>query len=85
MANFLKWRLDFVKLAAESNPTEGVENGSTLYEVDTGKLYIYYKGTWYEQDAEETPAENNQETKQAIEKTEEIRTLDEVIENEENK
>lgn len=66
MANFLKWRLDFVKLADEDNPTDGVENGSTLYEVDTGKLYIYYKGTWYEQDAEETPSEEvieNEENK----------------------
>lgn len=90
MANFLKWRIDFVKLAAESNPTEGVENGSTCYEVDTGKLYIYYKGTWYEQDAEEqseeTPSENTQDTKQEkIAPIEEKIAPNEVIEDEENK
>lgn len=26
-----------------------VIDGSTAYEVDTGKFYIFYKGTWYEQ------------------------------------
>lgn len=33
-----------------------VQDGSTAYEVDTMKFYIFYKGTWYLQDEqEETP------------------------------
>jgi hypothetical protein len=38
-----------------------VLDGSTAYEVDTGKFYIYYKGEWYEQGAETTPAEETSE------------------------
>lgn len=45
----LNYRLDFVRLAGEEKPITGVEDGSTLYEVDTQVLYIFYKGTWYNQ------------------------------------
>jgi hypothetical protein len=38
-----------------------VINGSTAYEVDTGKFYIYYKGQWYEQGAEVTSADDSKE------------------------
>lgn len=31
-----------------------VLNGSTAYEVDTMKLYVFYKGTWYLQGTEES-------------------------------
>lgn len=30
-----------------------VQDGSTAYEVDTMKLYVFYKGTWYLQGTEE--------------------------------
>lgn len=48
----IKQRYDFVGLSTESKPdntNERVINGSTFYEVDTSKLFIYYNGTWYEQ------------------------------------
>lgn len=45
----LKFRIDIVKLANEPFPTKGILNGTTVYNVDNGKLYIYYKGEWYEQ------------------------------------
>lgn len=57
----LKYRLDFVILSTEDKPTEGIENGSTCYEVDTGVLYIYYKGTWYEQSDDMNSTSNNEE------------------------
>lgn len=45
-----KYQWDFIGLSSESKPTTGeyVTNGSTFYEADTSKLYIYYGGTWYE-------------------------------------
>ena len=46
----LKYKIDFVGLSNEEKPTQGnINNGSTYYEVDTGKFYVYYKGIWYEQ------------------------------------
>lgn len=42
------WRVDLVKLSSEEKPT-GQIDGTTLYEVDTSKFFIYYKGQWYEQ------------------------------------
>lgn len=45
-----KFRFDYLRLAEEEQPTATkVADGSTLYEVDTGKLYLAYKGEWYEQ------------------------------------
>lgn len=45
------FRFDYLGLSSESKPvaTE-VADGSTYYEVNTGKLYIAYKGNWYDQD-----------------------------------
>lgn len=59
----MEWRIDIVILSTETKPTKGMMNGSTLYEVDTGKLYIYYKGTWYEQGAQNTLLSNNSNEK----------------------
>lgn len=47
-------RFDFLKLESEDLPAgDNVVTGSTCYEVDTGKFYIYYKTQWYEQTFEE--------------------------------
>ena len=44
------FRFDYLKLEDETSPdATKVADGSTLYEVDTGKLYLAYKGEWYEQ------------------------------------
>ena len=40
---FWEHRADFL------GSTENLVNGTTLYEVDTSKFFIWYKGTWYEQ------------------------------------
>lgn len=42
------YRFDYLRLSSEAKP-EPVVDGSSLYEVDTQKLYLYYKGTWYSQ------------------------------------
>ena len=47
------YRFDYLRLSTESKPTD-VVTGSTCYEVDTQKLYIYYKGTWYLQGSDDT-------------------------------
>ena len=41
-------RWDYGGLSSEDKPTD-VSNLSTFLEVDTGKFYVFYKGTWYEQ------------------------------------
>ena len=44
-------RWDFIGLSSESKPTTAtkrVVDGSTFYEADTSKLYIWCQGTWYE-------------------------------------
>lgn len=46
----LKYRIDFCRLEAEDKPSGDILDGTTCYEVDTGKLFIYYKGEWYEQE-----------------------------------
>lgn len=46
---FWKGRMDFIGLSNETKPTDAV-NGSSFYEVDTSKFFIYYNGTWYEQE-----------------------------------
>lgn len=45
-----KTRFDFIGLSTEEKPTEKAVDGSTFYEVDTSKFYIYYKEQWYEQE-----------------------------------
>lgn len=44
-------RWDFIGLSTESKPTatsNKVVDGSTFYEADTSKLYIWVKDQWYE-------------------------------------
>ena len=48
--DFFKCRIDFVLLSTDTKPTAEIKDGSTCYEVNTGKLFIFYKGTWYEQE-----------------------------------
>lgn len=50
MIEFLKTRFDFIGLSSEDKPTDEAVDGSTFYEVDTSKFYIYYKEEWYEQE-----------------------------------
>lgn len=38
-----------------------VQDGSTAYEVDTMKFYIFYKGEWYLQEPAEESAEEGEE------------------------
>lgn len=52
MDNYLSsTRWDFIGLSTESKPTatsNKVVDGSTFYEVDTSKLYIWVNDQWYE-------------------------------------
>lgn len=41
-------KTNYILLSSEGLPVK-VADGSTAYFVDTKKLYIFYKGTWYEQ------------------------------------
>lgn len=47
-----EYRWDFIGLSTDDKPTkatsENVTDGSTYYEVDTSKLYVYYGSEWYE-------------------------------------
>lgn len=47
----LVFEWNFLGLSDEVKPMSGdkVIDGSTYYECDTGKFFIYYKDTWYEQ------------------------------------
>lgn len=57
----LKYRIDFVRLENESMPdSENINDGSTCYIIDTGELFIFYKGTWYNSDVESGQNENQQ-------------------------
>lgn len=55
-----RFRVDTLKLSTEDLPIAEAD-GTTCYEVDTMKLYIYYKGQWYLQEVTET-AEDTHET-----------------------
>ena len=65
------YRFDYLRLSSEDKP-EPVVDGSSLYEVDTQKLYIYYKGTWYLQgeDTEESSNATENSNERTIEKIE---------------
>lgn len=64
----LKYRIDFVRLENESMPdSANINDGSTCYIIDTGELYIYYKGTWYNSDVESVQSENGQSENQQSE------------------
>lgn len=56
-----RFRVDILGLSTESKPETSID-GTTFYEVDTSTLYIYYKGTWYEQDAEQTVSQDDTES-----------------------
>lgn len=64
----LKYRIDFVRLENESMPdSANINDGSTCYIIDTGELYIYYKGTWYNSDVESRQSESGQSENQQSE------------------
>lgn len=49
------FRYDYLRLEAEDKPSaSAVADGSTCYIVDTGDLYLAYKGTWYLQKFDES-------------------------------
>lgn len=52
MVNKIHYRWDFIGLSSDTKPTPEespkVVNGSTYYESDTSKLFVFYKDTWYE-------------------------------------
>lgn len=52
MVNKIHYRWDFIGLSTDNKPTPDespkVVNGSTYYESDTSKLFVFYKDTWYE-------------------------------------
>ena len=75
----LKYRIDFVRLKNESMPdSENINDGSTCYIIDSGELYIYYKGTWYNSDIESGQSENQEsENNQKCNET----TKENIIEN----
>lgn len=64
-----RFRVDLLGLSEDTKPTD-VPNGSSFYEVDTFKFYLFWEGDWYEQNAETSedeqsdddtpPAENNE-------------------------
>lgn len=85
----LKYRIDFVRLDGEAMPSsENIIDGSTCYIIDTGELFIFYKGTWYNSDIEkqnesgqsENNQKNNETIKENIIKTDEVTKDVEVIE-----
>lgn len=92
----LKYRIDFVRLENESMPdSENINDGSTCYIIDTGELFIYYKGTWYNSDIEkqsenqqsenqqsENNQRNNKTTEDNIIKNDEVIKNDDIIKNE---
>ena len=46
-----KTRWDFIGISSESKPTADshrVTDGSTYYEADTSKLYVWVNDQWYE-------------------------------------
>lgn len=52
VANHFRW--DFIGLSTDTKPTADnprVADGSTYYESDTSKVYVWYKDRWYEKTA----------------------------------
>ena len=64
-----RFRVDTLKISTEDMPIAEAD-GTTCYEVDTQKFYIYYKGEWYLQGEEET-SEDDTEPTEPSEPTEE--------------
>lgn len=52
MVNNQRYRWDFIGLSTDVKPTKAtsnkVTNGSTYYESNTSKLYVWYGDQWYE-------------------------------------
>ena len=52
MVNNQRYRWDFIGLSTDVKPTKAtslkVTNGSTYYESNTSKLYVWYGNQWYE-------------------------------------
>lgn len=59
MSSALENRIDIVILSTEAKPTKNLKNGSTLYEVDTASLYIWYEGNWYDETGMVVQPNNN--------------------------
>ena len=52
VANHFRW--DFYGLSTDTKPDSSnpkVADGSTYYEANTSKLYVWYKDQWYEKQA----------------------------------
>lgn len=58
---FWQHNMDYIGLSTEEKPSENLVNGTTLYEVDTGNFYIYYKENWYLQGENNSESTNNAE------------------------
>ena len=54
-----RFRVDTLKLSTENLPVAEAD-GTTCYEVDTMKLYIYYKGQWYLQEEVTDPSDDTE-------------------------
>lgn len=82
MLEIKRFRVDTLKLSTESMP-DAEADGTTCYEVDTGKFYIYYKGTWYEQGAEDSQTETTKNVADTRElNVADTRELEEIIKEE---
>ena len=42
------YKADLLGLSTDEKPSNQID-GTTFYEVDTSTFFIWYKGTWYEQ------------------------------------
>lgn len=55
MVSEIKYRYDFIGLSTDEKPTPTTSNevvdGSTYYESDTSKLYVWYNNQWYEKES----------------------------------
>lgn len=60
-----RFRVDTLKLSTEDLPIAEAD-GTTCYEVDTMKLYIYYKGEWYPQEEVSTEERNKEQNNTKI-------------------
>lgn len=60
-----RFRVDTLKLSTEDLPIAEAD-GTTCYEVDTMKLYIYYKGEWYPQEEVSTEERNEEQNNTKI-------------------
>lgn len=82
MSLALNNRLDIVILSTEEKPTVNLKNGSTLYEVDTAKLYVWYEGSWYDEEGAEVTEGQNQQSSAPVVKTVQLKdeTSEDVVE-----